>query len=364
MAAFHIRPYDPVADNAGLLCVASNLFIPARVRLSVDRSPEFTAFSRVLGDPCSVLVAESGGKIIGFGEFAYQPFSFFGERSIGVHVNLAGVLPQWRRQGVLKALFEEGFRMVRNRQVEWAYALVNVNNPIIRQGTEKLVPGTVPLPRLLIHGLVLPWLPRVRSVRGSYTYETVGDEGLPSLEEFWASRMAGYDVFPLFERSKWNALPGFHANRFEVARDRGGRIVASLGSWDPGPLKRTLIHAYRPWERRFLFHPVNAVLGSLGGRPFPKEGDCLHNLYALRPLADPGQEAALGTLLHRLRAGGKDHNLVLVAFPEGDKRNRLVRKYLRFTNVNIPLLLPLTERFRQRLAKRVPRRFCIEYGFV
>lgn len=364
MSSFTIRPYCPETDNVGLLHVANELAIPARARIGLDRSPDFTAFSGVLNDPFEVLVAETNGNIIGFIEFSYQHFSLFGQTTKGVHASLGGILPEWRRRGVMKALFREALHSVKTKGVQWAYVLINDRNNIIRKGIGRFFPGTIALPKLLVHGVVLPWKPILRRPAFSCEIGPLEDSEWHLLLDFWEKQMQQYDLFPLYEPSKWLSLPGCRKEDYHVARDADGNIMASLGSWSPFEFKRHRIHKYDPLEGRLLFHPVNNLLHLLGIRPFPKEGGVLRSLYTLRPLALPGMEAALGLLFNRLRWREKNYNMVFLAFPEGDPRNRLIKNYIRFTNINIPLLVPLTPDFQERLQSNPPGNMYIEYAFI
>ena len=150
---------------------------------------------------------------------------------------------------------------------------------------------------------------------------------------------------------------------YQVARDRSERVVASLGSWDPSAFKRVLILGYGGVEHA-MRRPINWLLARAGVHPLPEPGKPLRTRYALCPLAAPGHERALAALIARLRSNSRDITALLLAFPEGDPRNRIVRRFCRFTNVNLPLLFPLTRDCESELRLNPPQTLYIEYAFA
>jgi hypothetical protein len=257
----------------------------------------------------------------------------------------------------------KGFDLARRMGAEWAYILVNANNRLIQDILRRSYPGMIATNRLLVHGIVMRRTPFGEERRRSYAIDPIDESDWPDLLEFVRDRMQANDLYPLMEASRWRQLPDSPTESYRVARDRSGRIVAALGSCDPSAAKRALILGYGRLERIAL-GPVNWLLSGLGIRPFPIPGGQLHLLYTLCPLARPGHEAALGQLISRLRKERRDYSAVLLAFPKGDPRNRLVRKFIHFTNVNIPLLIPLTSGTEEQLKAQSPHSFYIEYARI
>lgn len=360
---YEIRRFAPDADNEGVLNVARTLAIPARVQLGIDRSPDFAAFDTALGDPFEILVAEAEGEIVGFIELCLGRFRLHEDDTIGVHVPLGGVRPDWRGRGVLGAMRNDGFDLARRMGAEWAYILVNANNRLVQDILRRAYPGLIALNRLLVHGIVVPRTPSRGSRNSRYDIRAVDDADWPELPDFVLERMQACDLYPKVETSRWRALTDYPSEHYQVARDQAGQIVATLGSWDPTSMKRALVLGYGGLERIFL-RPINSLLSTIGIRPFPLPGGELRLLYTLFPLARPGHEAALGQMIAGLRRERRDYNAVLTAFPEGDSRNRLVRNYFGFTNINIPLLIPLTPGLNDQLRSHPPRTFYIEYAFI
>ena len=84
-----------------------------------------------------VFLAELSGKAVGFALF-FQTFSTFVGRP-GIYLEDLFVLPEYRRQGIALALFQELFRIARERdclRVEWT--VLDWNEPAIKFYTEKL----------------------------------------------------------------------------------------------------------------------------------------------------------------------------------------------------------------------------------
>ena len=84
-----------------------------------------------------VFLAELSGKAAGFALF-FQTFSTFVGRP-GIYLEDLFVLPEYRRQGIALALFQELFRIARERnclRVEWT--VLDWNEPAIKFYTEKL----------------------------------------------------------------------------------------------------------------------------------------------------------------------------------------------------------------------------------
>jgi len=84
-----------------------------------------------------VFLAEISGKPVGFALF-FQTFSTFVGRP-GIYLEDLFVLPEYRRRGIAMALFQELFRIARERdcgRVEWS--VLDWNEPAIKFYTEKL----------------------------------------------------------------------------------------------------------------------------------------------------------------------------------------------------------------------------------
>ena len=84
-----------------------------------------------------VFLAELSGKAVGFALF-FQTYSTFVGRP-GIYLEDLFVLPEYRRRGIAMALFQELFRIARERdcgRVEWT--VLDWNEPAIKFYAEKL----------------------------------------------------------------------------------------------------------------------------------------------------------------------------------------------------------------------------------
>ncbi len=362
MATFEIRTYQPEVDNPRILAIAKNLGIPARVRLGIDRSPDFTAFDKMLGDPFQIFVASANEEILGFLEVCLPSFFLFGEQSTGMHLPLGGIRKEWRRKGVINALIEEAKAYGVRNGAKWGYTLVNAQNKKIQQYIKQFYAEITMLDRFLVQGIVYPLLPSIFFSSG-YEIHALEDDQWDEFLAFFEENMEDKAFYPVIPTDLLRSLKTSSAIEIYLARDKSGRIAASLGTWDVSAAKRSVVIQYGKTEQ-WLLRPVNTLLALGKLAPFPKAGGSLHNLYSLLPLALPGQEAAFDQLLFYVRKKYREYNLVLTGIPNGDKRNRLMKKYLHFTNVNIPVLSGLTEEYEGLLKSKRPESYYLEYAFI
>jgi GNAT superfamily N-acetyltransferase len=128
------RPED--AETVHQLVV--ELAIYEKLRHEVVSTPEDLRRALVGPKPAvEVFLAELSGKAVGFALF-FQTFSTFVGRP-GIYLEDLFVLPEYRRRGIALALFQELFRIARERdcgRVEWT--VLDWNEPAIKFYTEKL----------------------------------------------------------------------------------------------------------------------------------------------------------------------------------------------------------------------------------
>ncbi len=87
-----LRPWQP-ADNEALVNIARTMSLPARVRLGIDRAPDFAAFCRNAGDDFDIVVAEVKGRVAGFMETRRFKFRLRGSPVRVAYLALVGVEP-------------------------------------------------------------------------------------------------------------------------------------------------------------------------------------------------------------------------------------------------------------------------------
>jgi GNAT superfamily N-acetyltransferase len=137
MGDFSIRFATP-DDAETVFCLVQQLAEYEKLAHEVISSPE--SFRSALAQPKStveVLLAESGGRAVGFALF-FENFSTFLGRA-GLYLEDLFVLPEMRRIGIATALFERLFQIARDRdygRVEWT--VLDWNIPAIEFYTKKL----------------------------------------------------------------------------------------------------------------------------------------------------------------------------------------------------------------------------------
>ena len=87
-----LRPWQP-ADNEALVNIARTMSLPARVRLGIDRAPDFAAFCRNADDDFDIVVAEVKGRVAGFMETRRFKFRLRGSPVRVAYLALVGVEP-------------------------------------------------------------------------------------------------------------------------------------------------------------------------------------------------------------------------------------------------------------------------------
>jgi GNAT superfamily N-acetyltransferase len=137
MGDFSIRFATP-EDAETVFGLVNQLAEYEKLAHEVKSSP--AEFRNLLAQPNStveVLLAESGGRAVGFALF-FENFSTFLGRP-GLYLEDLFVLPEMRRIGIATALFERLFQIARDRdygRIEWA--VLDWNTPAIEFYTKKL----------------------------------------------------------------------------------------------------------------------------------------------------------------------------------------------------------------------------------
>jgi GNAT superfamily N-acetyltransferase len=137
MSDLQIRSAQP-EDAEAVHRLVVDLAVYEKLRHEVVSTPE--DLRRALLGPkptIEVFLAEISGRPVGFALF-FQTFSTFIGRP-GIYLEDLFVLPEYRRRGIGMALFQELFRLARERdcgRVEWS--VLDWNEPAIKFYTEKL----------------------------------------------------------------------------------------------------------------------------------------------------------------------------------------------------------------------------------
>jgi len=345
------------ADNEALINIARTMSLPARVRLGIDRSPDFAAFSRAAGDGFDIVVAEVDGRVAGFMETRRFTFRLRGTLVPIVYVALAGVEPASRGLGLFPRLTAEVERRGREAGVGLALGLVNARNPRMSGYLAAKLGDIVLGRRIVVASLLLG--PRHR-VAPDLAVGPAAPSDIAEVAQLVRRTYERQLLTPVVEEA---ALSALGIENIAVCRDNG-RIVATLGTWDQRALRRIMVVGYG-WVERRLRRLLNLTgrLTRLARLPAP--GEELRVLYAAYAAAEPGSEGAFAGLLRSVcnRRAGQGYHALLLGLPEDDPLAAATRGLWQFRNVDLPVIIPRDDTLRALLGTGQPSvRF--EYAFA
>ena len=351
-----VRSWQP-SDNDTLVRIARAMSLPARVRLGIDRSPDFAAFSRATGDGFDILVAEVRGRVAGFLETRRFTFRLRGRPVPTIYFALAGVEPGSRGLGIYPRLIAEAEQRSRAAGASLAVGFVNARNPRLARffatNRDDIVLGS----RIVVSTILLG--PRHRVARG-LACDCATRTDLPAILQLVRRSYARHVLAPVVEEA---GLVALGTQSLTVVRDRG-RIVATLGVWDQRSLRRIMVTGYgrfEIWLRRLL--NSSTALTRIARLPAP--GEELRVLHAMHAAAEPGREDALAGLLRSVcnRYADRGYHALLLGLPENDPLAAATRGLWQFRNVDVPVLVPLPD-IRPALLEAGAPSIRFEYAFA
>lgn len=155
MAVLTIRLADPVRDNAALCALARACPQGQRLRFYHERTDHWERCRHF--ERAEVWVAERGGTIVGAGSLAWKHVWLEGELRLATYFLDRIVHPDYRRQGIGRALLEEELASCADSAV--CYGLVLEDNAANRHLLEAR--GFTPLPwPMLYHAMIPRWVKR------------------------------------------------------------------------------------------------------------------------------------------------------------------------------------------------------------
>lgn len=328
-----VRTWQP-ADNEALINIARTMSLPARVRLGIDRAPDFTAFSRAAGSDFDIVVAEVNGRVAGFIETRRFTFRLQGTPVPVVYVALAGTDPSYRGLGLFPRLVAETERRSRKAGVALALGLVNARNPEMSRylSTDR---GNIVMGRRIVVASVL--LGPRRRVPPFLGIGPAAAADLPEIAQLVGRSFERHVLAPVADEEMLSVLG---VQNIAVARDHG-RIVAVLGTWDQRDLRRIMIVGYGRAEHR-LRRLLNATRRLTRLKRLPAPGQELRVLYAAYAAAEPGSERAFAGLLRTVcnRHANQGYHALLLGLPEDDRLAGATRSLWQFRNVDQPVIIP------------------------
>lgn len=348
------------SDNEELIKLASASPMKHRVgSVYIDRSPDFFALDRARGGEVRTIVADLGGRPVG-----YQSYTIFEARVAGKLIRVASghdfrVAPDLRRPWVAIKIMAESFRRAAEDGCDYIYGLAAVGNfralPFSKGG-----PGW---PKLSRSGYFSNFSirPRRRPPRTRYRIGPAREEDIPEIVELINTHYRDHNLAPNFTpetfRASLSACPDYDIGDLFVARDRQG-LAAVLGLWDQGRTKKIVI---------LELHPALAVLFKIAALvvrllhipvEIPRMGVPVSNLYIRHAAVREGRKDAFRDLVrwvsayNRRRTG--ERRLIFAAAHERDTslwRRSMLRLGSKF-HFFYHAFRPVTEAEAEALASR------------
>jgi N-acetylglutamate synthase-like GNAT family acetyltransferase len=350
------------SDNSQLIDLAKSIGVPARVKLGVDRAPSFWAFDEMLGGRWDILVAEINQKIVGFIDMIHTEFLIGKMKKRVTYVGLAGVDHAWRGSTVFHRLLRASEKTARACGSEFALALVNRNNDRLDKLLHLVYRDSIRCDELRVFCILLG--PHYRQDR-SFMIETAKPEDLSRIVQLVKRYYDNYQIAPLFREDYCRGLLKNELSDFLVARDSRNTVVATLGLWDQGRIRRTVLVDYT-FPESWLRNILNCSRDFTRIKRIPPRGGHFSYLHSILAAAEGGYEGALAALIRFAcnRYVNRKYNFLIYAVPESSPFIRFYMRLWRIVNINIPVVIPLTPGARKLLHDVNPRSLFLEYALA
>ena len=334
-----VRPIKET-DNNQLIQLARSIGVPARVKLGVDRSPTFWAFSKMQGKAWDILVAEHNDGIVGFIDMSHRKFRLGEAVKQVTYVGLAGVRAGWRGTLVFPKLLRASEKLARKHGSECAIALVNVNNTRLSKSLRYIFRNSRRCVDLRVSCILLG--PRYR-YNGILYIENATHEDQQTIVDLIVRYYGRYQFAPLLDKNNFVRLVNTHLLDFLVVRDKRKKIVATMGLWDQGCLRKIVVLDYEPrmvWLRRL----INSSRYFTRIKRMPDPGGYFEYLYSIFAACEEGFENSLCELLRFACNKYSQHNyhFLIMVLPESSRILQMCSDLWSISNNNIPIVIPLT----------------------
>ena len=333
--------------------------VEARITLGLDRGEDFTTFTRMRYDAWDIRVATHGDTVVGFVELGHGLYHVGSITVRGTYAGLAGVRAGSRGSSTFPRLLRSGEEAAAAAETKFGFALLNEKNLRYYQFLQRRFRGT--RQGAPIHGVCVLLGPAY-AVRKRYEFRRASAADLPAVTELLAKMRDRHTIRPAIREKGLPELPGLEPADILLACHRG-RIVACLGMWDQEALRKILVLRYALPEQTLVTF-LNATRGILNLPALPHAGEALRIVHGVFPAAETGYEDAWGDLVRQacrqLRFSGR--NLFVVGLPATSPLLPSFGRLPRFTNVNLPLILPFTDEVADALGDSDPIDFALEYA--
>jgi predicted N-acetyltransferase YhbS len=230
--AFSVATPD---DDAALRRLLANSAMPGRIRIRLEREPDYFAGCAAMGPFTQVLVAREGSRVVGLACRAVRPMYINGVREDVGYLGQLRVDPQYRG----RSLVARGFALLRELHGDGR----------ARGYVTTIVTGNVEAEGVLVRSR-RPSMPRYRFLDAMYTLalrvqkRRAGSPAGPTVDD----GPAGEPALRFLSRegprrqffSVWDGPAGLDL----VTVRRGGELAGVAALWDQSAYKQTVIDGY------------------------------------------------------------------------------------------------------------------------
>jgi predicted N-acetyltransferase YhbS len=333
------------ADNPALLELTRSAPMKGRIRLRIDRDPDFFALQRLRGEG-KTLIAIRGEEVIGCISAAVRMAYVSGVAESVAYVGDMKVHPQVAGSRTALRLIQSGVAYLKSIGLDLCFSVVAAGNlPAMSLFEGRLgLPQGARLGRFIVSELVpSPF----DSPSGKYSIRPAEVSDLPAITSLvdnfhrsrqFAPRLLQNDLASLFFDGGQNT-----ASMLFVACS-GGRIVAVLGLHDTYDVKRNVL-LDAPVPLRCALDLLRIVTAPFPGFSVPRMGNSVRVLYVRYAACEEDHRNSLRALIARARAVAFEgrFTFLVIGLHERDPLGSVVRGIPRLTFSSLGLAVSLTD---------------------
>jgi hypothetical protein len=314
------------ADNPALLSLFGEVPMQGDLVLSTQRGPDFFSLYRMQRGVAECWVADGEpGRLTGMGCLLLRDGWLDGQPAAVGYLGDLRARFRARRQKGLARFYGEVFEQARTRHSCQVFlTAVLASNAAALAALVRRSPRRPDQPwyhllrRFRLVSIQFEGRRRPRASQGLVVTRAQASD-LPELvallDRDHRARPFGYrfDQGELEHRlARW---PGFSLERIWLARDgHGGRLLGCTTAWDPAPVKRYRVEAYRGallWQKRAW----NAAAKLTRWTPLPQVGEAFRTLYLCNTSIEGDDPRILRALLDRIYEDARPRGYHLLSAP-------------------------------------------------
>lgn len=291
-------------EDGELRALLRQIAMPGQITLAFLREPSFFLAERAGSTTSQVLVCRDRqrGRIVGVGSRSIRSVYIDGASTRVGYLSMLRGIPQARGNIGLARGYQYLKELHGDGAVPYYFTTILDDNV---EAARLLTSGRVGLPIYSpIARLVTYLIPLARSRRGTMTRGDINRgerdllEGAVACIEEWNGRHQFAPVYTPHDLLGETALlPGFSWDNLYVYRERGS-VVGTLGVWDQGAFKQTIVTAYS--RQMQAIRPAYNLYAVARGVPrLPATGAGIKTLYAAFA---SGEGSVFAQLLDQVRA--------------------------------------------------------------